>query len=1072
MKTSNPICHHAIRFAICALLPAVAGSALAAPLVVSEVPLFVASGNKPNVLLTVANSNSMDEDSTGLAVGSAAPNSKSEIARRVAKNLIVNYSGGLSMGLAAFQQSGVVRSNLHSSPYDVSFDPANYNPAYVGPRDAPTKKFREPNASWPGNFIYFNVNLPFYSGVNEGNAFCYSRTANAFNNGENPVGGPWDSYRCFRVKNSTSDVLPVINPLDAPNGWFAQFGTYTFSPTDSDLGQGITDFGRFMAWRFVSATWFNNGSPGGGYIHVPVLPVDAVQAGKMNVKLGTSQFVTNAPTNPAFPLQNAGLTPLEGMLFTIRDYFQGNIADAARGGPLPPPPNSCGKNFSVVMTNGLPSVTRFGVPSSDVVSMLADATTAAAAVRAAGVLNYVVGFALPFGVNPAQLDTIAAAGGTGTAYNATDEASLISELNAVFNDILIRSGAAGAVALNSGYAGANSHAYQAKFNTGDWSGQFLAFPVDQITGDLGAQDWDSGVEINGQDWSTGRKIITYNPVSRRGVPFRWPAVPAAPTALELSPAQVLALNTSPVSVVDGNGNPRLQYIRGNAANEGNGAANFRKRNVSKLGDIVNSSPMYVGKPARSLADPSYIAFKAAYAGRPEMLYVGANDGMLHGISASNGQELLGFVPSMVYPRLSGLTAQGFTHRYLVDGSPVAADIKLSAGWRTLLVSGLGGGGRGLFALDVTDPGNFSEGTANNIVKWEFTSNDDPDLGLTFAQPTIIRMNNGKAGVVVGNGYNNDGSGRAVLFVLNAETGAVLASISTGGGSVANPNGLSTPAVIDLDGNGTADYAYAGDLRGNVWKFDLTNSNAGAWDVAFGGTPLYRARDASNNPQPITSAMEITRHPQGGVMVLFGTGKYIETTDVLSTAEQSVYGIRDNGAVVANRGVLAQQSIIEVQVAGGNSYRAVSSNPVNYAVQSGWYIDLPTSGERVVVDPILRNGRFIFTTAIPSSDPCAVGGYSWLMEVDYLGGGRLNINVFDVNGDGVINASDSVAFVQTTHASGLQLGGIGSSAAVISNIGADGSLESKQINQSNGTIATVLNVGNPLATRRTSWRQIL
>ena len=185
------------------------------------------------------------------------------------------------------------------------------------------------------------------------------------------MGGPWDTYRCFRVKNSISDMVPANGGQEAPNGWSAQFGTYTFSPTDSDLGQGITDFGKFMAWRFVSPTWFNNGSPGNGYIHVPIAPVDAAQANKMNIKLGTSQFVTNSPTGAAWPLQNAGLTPLEGTLFTIRDYFQGGIADAARGGAIPVPPNSCGKNYSVVLTNGLPSVTRFGVPSSDVASMLA-----------------------------------------------------------------------------------------------------------------------------------------------------------------------------------------------------------------------------------------------------------------------------------------------------------------------------------------------------------------------------------------------------------------------------------------------------------------------------------------------------------------------------------------------------------------------------------------------------------------------------------------------------------------------------------------------------------------------------
>ena len=299
-------------------------------------------------------------------------------------------------------------------------------------------------------------------------------------------------------------------------------------------------------------------------------------------------------------------------------------------------------------------------------------------------------------------------------------------------------------------------------------------------------------------------------------------------------------------MVDGNGGSRLQYVRGNPANEGNGATNYRRRNVSRMGDIVNSSPVFVSHPGLNISDPSYATFKATYAGRADMIYVGANDGMLHGFLASTGAEKIGFVPSPVYNRLSGLTAQGFSHKYLVDGSPVVGDIKLSTGWKTLLVGGLNGGGRGLFALDVTDPANFTEANANNVAMWEFTSSDDNDLGLTYAQASIIRLNNGQPGVVVGNGYNNTGSGRAKLFVLNAETGALLAKIDTGVGSVANPNGLSTPAVVDLDGNGTADYAYAGDLRGNIWKFDLTAGSAGSWNVAFGGTPLYTARDGGGN----------------------------------------------------------------------------------------------------------------------------------------------------------------------------------------------------------------------------------
>ena len=1053
-------------------------AASAAPLNISEIPLFVASGNKPNVLLTISNSNSMDEDATGLAVGSAATNSRSEIARRVAKNLIVNYGGGLNMGLMAFQQAGVARMFLHSSPYDVSFDPANYDPSYTGVRTGPLRKFREANPSAPGEFYYFNVNLPFYSGGNEGKGFCYSPTANAFNNGENPVGfaGPWDTYRCFLGKNGPSDALPVFGDAasEAANGWSSLFATYTFFPTDSDLGQGITDFGRFMAWSFVSDTWFSNGSPGGGYLHVPVADLTPAQSALMNTKLGTSQFGTNAPTDPAWPLQNAGLTPLEGTLYTIRDYFAGNLNDAARGGAQPAPPTSCGKDYSVILTNGLPSVTRFGVPSADVVTMLSDASVAAQTVATAGVLNYIVGFALPFGTNPMQLDTIAAAGGTGQSYYATDEATLTSELNTVFNDILVRSGAAGAVALNSGSINTNSRIYQAKFNTGDWSGQLQVFPIDSGTGAIGAPLWDAGARVNLQNWNTGRAIISYNPSSKQGIAFRWPADPMAPTATTLDAAQIAALNTSPTNVVDGQGQARLEYLRGSIANEGTGAANYRKRNVSRLGDIVNSSPAYVNVPRLNISDTSYASFKSTYASRRPMIYVGANDGMLHGFDSATGDEKLAFIPSTVFPKLSGLTAQGFTHRYLADGSPEVADIKFGATWRSVLASGLAGGGRGLFALDVTDPGAFTEINAGGTVLWEFTPTDDADLGLTYSQPTIIKLNSGDPGVVVGNGYNNPGSGHAVLYVINAQTGVLIRKIDTGVGSVGTPNGLSTPAVIDIDGNGTADYAYAGDLRGNVWKFDLTDTSAGNWDLDFAGLPLFTARDGGGTAQPITTGIEVTRHPQAGYMVLFGTGQYLESTDVTSTTTQSLYGIRDNGAVVANRTVLVQQTIIDVATVGGRSYRAVSANVVNWAAKSGWYIDLPTSGERIAVDPILRNGRLIVPTTVPSTDPCAVGGYSWLMELDFLNGGRLTGAAFDVNQDGTVtNAQDSVDFATagSQQASGMRLDAIAATPAVVDRFGPDASLENKYLNQSTGGIARVLESGQPLSNRRTSWRQI-
>ena len=262
-------------FVTAVLVMMVGASVSAAPLTLAQQPLFIATAARPNVLLVLANSNSMDEDATGLAVGSASPLSKSEIARAVAKNLVSNYTNTLNMGLMAFQQlttggDPVRLFQVHSSPYDVSFNPANYDPTYTGPRTGPTRRGRAPNVSSPGEYIYYNVNLPFYDAANQGSAFCYSRTAHAFNNGENPVSGPWDTYFCWRTKVGPSDVVPANNGQNAPNGWSNALFTTAFLPTDSDLGQGITDFGSFLAWNWVSPAWFSNGSPGRGFVHVPI----------------------------------------------------------------------------------------------------------------------------------------------------------------------------------------------------------------------------------------------------------------------------------------------------------------------------------------------------------------------------------------------------------------------------------------------------------------------------------------------------------------------------------------------------------------------------------------------------------------------------------------------------------------------------------------------------------------------------------------------------------------------------------------------------------------------------------
>jgi type IV pilus assembly protein PilY1 len=1046
------------------------------PLNLSQAPLFIATAARPNVLLVLANSNSMDEDASGLAVGSAKPTSKSEIARGVAKTLVSNYTNTLNMGLMAFQQlttggDPVRLYQVHSSPYDVSFDPANYDPTYTGPRTGPKRRGRAPNVSSPGEFIYYNVNLPFYDAANQGSAFCYSRTAHAFNNGENPVGGPWDGYSCFRTKTGPSDVVPANGGQEAVNGWSNfLFGT-AFLPTDSDLGQGITDFGSFLAWNWVSPAWFSNGSPGRGYVHVPIAFLDATQAAKFNTKLGTSQFAVNGPQNPALPLQNAGLTPLEGTLLTARDYFAGTLSNAAEGGPLAAPPNSCNKNYVVVVTNGLPSVKRDGTPSSDVVAMLADATAAAASLATQGVDTYIVGFALPFGVNPAQLDTIAAAGGTGTAYNAANQADLVAALDQVFADILRRSGAASAVALNSSSVSANNWLYQAKFDIG-WAGRLLAYALDPVTGALaGSPTWDAATVLDTLNFDTDRRIITYKPSTRAGVPFRWPTDPTMPTVTELDVTQTTALNTSPSGFADTRGADRLNYLRGDNSLEGpNPVTQFRPRN-SDLGDIVDSSPFYVGLPIGTYRDPSYRGFRlsAAMTSREPMIYVGANDGFLHGFRASDGREMLAYLPSTVYANLTKLTGQAYVHRYFVDGSANVADAQIGAGstWRTTLVSGLGAGGRGVFALDVTDPSVFSEANASQIAMWEFNSTDPTDgadLGYTFGRPVIVKLNDGEWAAIIGNGYNNTGSGQSGIFILNLKTGAVIRKILTGVGSVGTPNGIGAVVAVDTDGNDTADVVYAGDLTGRLWKFDLSDSNPANWVVAYGGTELFHARQGGND-QPITTAPEVTLHPISGYFLNFATGQYIDVNDPTSTGTQTLYGVWDKGDSGLTRFNLVQQTVTGVVSYAGTDYRTVSSNVVDWASKYGWRMDLPTSGERVAVDPVLRDGRIVYTTLIPDSSPCSAGGTGWLMELDFKSGAQLTQATLDTNGDGKVDSSDALV-------GGVAMSVISSSPVVQTGYGTEADpLENKYLNQSSGNVARVLESSSRLGNRRVSWREV-
>ena len=518
---------------------------------------------------------------------------------------------------------------------------------------------------------------------------------------------------------------------------------------------------------------------------------------------------------------------------------------------------------------------------------------------------------------------------------------------------------------------------------------------------------------------------------------------------------------------------------------------FRNR-AEVIGDIVNSDPLFVGRQDFGYSvlpgteGSAYRTFRGAapYASRPEMVYVGANDGLLHAFDANTGVERFAYLPDALMHRVNALTRPNYVHRYLLDGSPGFGDawVDLGSGdaWHTLLVGTLGAGGRGLFALDITDPANFAAGD----VLWEFTADDDADLGFTMNQASLVRAASGDWVVIAGNGYNS-GNHRAALFILDAEDGSLIRKIDTGIGSAGVPNGLTTPAPVDLNHDRITDAVYAGDLHGNLWKFDLSDPDPANWDIAYDdGTdpaPLFLAVDALGDPQPITTRPEVTTHPDGGVMVLFGTGRYFDESDRLvpdTPQVQSFYGIRDQGsAATGGRAALLEQEVLGEFDAFTDVRVRVSTQRQPQPGDEGWYIDLPEAGERQVSLPILRRGRIVFTTLTPSGDPCDFGGTSWLMELNAITGGRLDYTPFDNNLDGYFDNADFVTVEVDEDGDGtpetvtVPISGRKSKEGIIKTPGiiSAGTREYKYASGTSGSVEMTIEAG--ITGGRQSWRQI-
>ncbi|MGN6152135.1 MAG: pilus assembly protein, partial [Lysobacteraceae bacterium] len=607
----------------------------------------------------------------------------------------------------------------------------------------------------------------------------------------------------------------------------------------------------------------------------------------------------------------------------------------------------------------------------------------------------------------------AAVNGHGTFVAATHPTQFAEGLGDALRSIASRRGSgSNATVTGTSTAGGNK-VFQARYFSSTWYGELQAYNVTASGVNTTTPAWTATIPAYG-----ARAIYTHNGTA--GTTF-----PTAAQALVLTPTVA-------------------NYIAGDRSLELPGAGKIYRERSSLLGTVVDSSPAYV-KTSSTV----------------ETVFVGANDGMLHAFNAADGVERFAYVPRGIdLLKLKSYSDPDYGHRFFVDG-PIVISTKRDLPTQTVMVSTLGRGGKGLFALDVTDPSLFNA----SKVLWDLDAGFDNDMGQILGKPIIANLNNGSTALLVPNGYNS-GNERAVLFVLDLRTGAKIAEIDTGVGSAVAPNGLAAPRGWDADGNGTVDYVYAGDFRGNLWKFDLRSSSPGSWST-FGGRALYQP--ATPGTQPITGGVTIAVDPSTDKRwVFFGTGRLLTTTDIVDTSRQTWYGVIDDDAATASVTRTGMTSRDIAQYDSTNTTRAFEPHAALPAGSKGWYIDLdlPPSntleGERMVGDQQVVKNALIAASIIPSTaDPC-YPGRGYVNAIDAFTGTSLDTGLFDVDRNGTFgNAGDKLG---STAIGSIDLGvGMVTDPALLDKLLVAG-----------GSLATLASTPlNPdLYGGRISWREII
>lgn len=624
--------------------------------------------------------------------------------------------------------------------------------------------------------------------------------------------------------------------------------------------------------------------------------------------------------------------------------------------------------------------------------------------------------------------------GHGRFFLALNPNEFANDLAAALSEVADQPLDFASVAADAPQIRSGGRIYQATFSPAKWSGRLYAFQQG-ANGAVNNRPTDSNFTNSTQVWEASNKmpqpadrsIFTSSGTTNSGALFSWGSG-------GLTTTQKGYLNDD---------STLLTYLRGDSAQEAANGGSRRDRARYKvasvtggvLGDIAGGSPFkgpdfgagYDRLTGSTSGASTYVAFRldTTLDNLRSTIFAGANDGMLHAFNIANGIERFAYVPNAVFnvPRsttgglaekkLAMLADPAYSHRFTVDGAPNIGDAYFNSSWHSVLTASLGAGARGIYVLDVTNPAPGADGFGTSKVMWEFTEADDADMGFSVGYPYVARMRNGAWAVVFANGADS-ANGVAKLYIRDLQTRARIAEFTVDTG-IAGNNGLSQPNFI-VNANREVTAIYAGDIKGNMWKFDVSDVDPARWNVAFGNRPLFSAIGPTGATQPITAMPEISAHPQGGALILFGTGKFFEASDTstisnVNLTTQSIYGVWDKPSATTGVALTAatRSTVLQQQVAPTISPPAMNASPQSFYGSStsevpdwtskrGWYMDLASGGERVNLPARQIQSVLMVIANTPINSPCSNGGQSRMFALNPVTGGNLDFAVFDVNGN--------------------------------------------------------------------------